>query len=652
MSEAELRRRLDSVTEQLLSAYEELEVLTAVAEIAASSSDVSAVGRQILGEAADLLQAEVAFVIYSDAELKGEEPAPKGITPEERDALGEALGGWLEEDPRPEIMAPFTRGASVPHAPDALLAVPLKSREQVLGAICLGRRGEGETFTAGDLKILSVLGSSAAAVLLQRKNLDLVRMARHLEERNQILQGIHEISREIAASLDLDRLLHALANLPTRALGFDRCAVMLEEGARRRLRAVSGAPRIDRADPEMRSLEQAMDWVAGRNARVLIRRPEGDESGGAKASSDPDDAMPAVAPHMAASGSRALLAIPLVDDQGMLGVIAFESAAAEFIDEIRLEGATILANQATVAIRNARLYGEVPFIGMLAPLRKGIRRVHSLPRRRLAAWGAVAVLAVGVLIFGHWNLRVPGQATVLPQRLVQVSARARGVVGEVARLKEGDLVQRGTILARLEVPDLELRLGDALAREETALRTMGRLEAEGNAADLRLVRVEAERWKSERENLAARLEEATLRAPVDGVLLTPRLAERTGELLDLGGIFCTMAEMEPLKVEIAVREADADVLVRMTEPFMAALKFDTFPDRDYQARIDHVRSSAEMLLGQRVLIAEGRVIPPPGTEGELRPGMTGRARLDAGSRPLAQILFRKPYRFVRSLIWL
>ena len=447
MSEAELRRRLDSVTAELLSAYEELEVLSTVAEIANATSDVSTAAGRILREAAGLLQADVAFIVYSDRELRGAEPEPIGVTATERDAMAEAASRVLSGATRPVLRAPFVEAAAIPRAPDALLAAPLLCEGQMLGGICLGKRGEGETFSAGDLKILGVLASSAASVLLQRKNLDLTRLSRNLEERNKLFNGILAISREIASSLDLDRLLHALANLPARALGFDRCAVLIDEGARRRLGAVSGARRVDRTDPEVMSLERLLDWVAGRGARVLVQeRGEGDT----EPTAEPPEAGPQALPHMKTAGARALLAIPLSDDQGMLGVLSFESGTAGFFDDIRLEGATILANQATVALRNARLYGEVPLIGLLAPMRGGLARLGSLSRRRLAAWGAVAAIGLAVLVFGRWELRIPGKATVLAARVVPVSAHVRGVIREVGPYREGDVVPAGAVLARLD----------------------------------------------------------------------------------------------------------------------------------------------------------------------------------------------------------
>jgi len=162
----------------------------------------------------------------------------------------------------------------------------------------------------------------------------------------------------------------------------------------------------------------------------------------------------------------------------------------------------------------------------------------------------------------------------------------------------------------------------------------------------------------------ALIDDATLRAPLEGILLTPRLAERAGELLEVGSVFCTLADIDPLRVEIAVREIDADVLVgnsggheggvpqREGRPLEAAVKFSAFPESYYRAKIVGVRTAVETLHGERVLVAEGEVTGSPVSLERLRPGMTGDARILCGSRPLISVLLRRPYRFLRSLIWL
>src|SRR5207247_1244306 len=56
-----------------------------------------------------------------------------------------------------------------PNVPRAFLCVPLKTRNEILGAICLGKHGEGAVFTAGDLKLVQILCAPAANAILHRR---------------------------------------------------------------------------------------------------------------------------------------------------------------------------------------------------------------------------------------------------------------------------------------------------------------------------------------------------------------------------------------------------------------------------------------------------------------------------------------------------
>ena len=59
-------------------------------------------------------------------------------------------------------------------------------------------------------------------------------------------------------------------------------------------------------------------------------------------------------------GAMSGLYLPLKDDEGIVGILLFEASAADFASTRQRELAAILANQATVAVRNARLYHQVP----------------------------------------------------------------------------------------------------------------------------------------------------------------------------------------------------------------------------------------------------------------------------------------------------
>ncbi len=65
---------------------------------------------------------------------------------------------------------------------------------------------------------------------------------------------------------------------------------------------------------------------------------------------------------------RGFHSVPLADDDGRVGILSFESSDPDFLNIAHLEMIKVLAGQATVSLRNASLYREVPFIDLLEPI--------------------------------------------------------------------------------------------------------------------------------------------------------------------------------------------------------------------------------------------------------------------------------------------
>ena len=79
---------------------------------------------------------------------------------------------------------------------------------------------------------------------------------------------------------------------------------------------------------------------------------------------------------------RGFYAVPLSDDTGRVGVLGLESPDPDFLSAAHLEILQVLAGQATVALRNAQMYKEVPFISVLEPVLSRKRKFMALEKRR------------------------------------------------------------------------------------------------------------------------------------------------------------------------------------------------------------------------------------------------------------------------------
>ena len=97
------------------------------------------------------------------------------------------------------------------------------------------------------------------------------------------------------------------------------------------------------------------------------------------------------------------------------------------------------------------------------------------------AIGGLVVAALGVLVAaGLWKasepVKVPLQGMV-DARSIQAAPKIPGRIGEIL-VKEGDRVEKGTLLARIEIPELEAKLGQVKAQQKAA-KAQSRLVDEG-----------------------------------------------------------------------------------------------------------------------------------------------------------------------------
>jgi len=306
---------------------------------------------------------------------------------------------------------------------------------------------------------------------------------------------------------------------------------------------------------------------------------------------------------------------------------------------------TVLANQATVALRNAQLYSQVPLIGLLERIVEKRRRFAGMSMTRRLVWlgGLGALLATLILV--QVPLRVGGSALLVPVQTFSVSSAVGGRLERV-EVREGQEVKQGQVIARLNDRDLRLAQGEAQARLETAQRRVRQFEAARQPESAALERVRLERFRGEVGLATAALQEATLQAPGDGVVLTPRLQESVGRRLEAGEVFCTLAALDTLEVEVAVPEVDAALLV---VGHFAEVKLDALPHRTFSAEVVGIRPVAEEYAGQQVVVARLELANP---DGVLRPGMMGKARVHVRLARLGYFLMYRPVRWLRSLVWL
>lgn len=209
---------------------------------------------------------------------------------------------------------------------------------------------------------------------------------------------------------------------------------------------------------------------------------------------------------------------------------------------------------------------------------------------------------------------VAATGTVEPLQTVGVVAQLGGVLQSVM-VEEGDRVRRGAVLARIAVPELTAQLTSAEAALDVARRAAERSAQlarggiitgpENERDQAALVAAQAAR-----DQLRTRLGFATVRAPIDGVVL--ERAVRSGDLASPQLRLFTVGDVATLVVRVPVSERDVTAL-RATDEVEVVL--DALPGRTFAGtirRIFPVADSTTRLVPVEVALrgASTRLVRP------------------------------------------
>lgn len=516
--------------------------------------------------------------------------------------------------------------AGIPPVENSLM-VPLLQDESEVGVLEAINR-DGRPFDEDDEFFLTSMAETVSSAL---KNASLM----HAERKLAILEALVRVSSEITSTLRLDRLLQIIVNSPQNVLPYELCAIALDNRGRLELKAVSGMASLPIGDAKVEHVQQLVRWLSSQSdAQHLRWRGESESKAGL-----PDQ----VVRHFQDTGYRALYSLPLADDQGRVGVLLYESSDPDFLDLPHTEMIKILAGQATVAIRNALLYREVPLISVIEPLMQKRAALMRTSGGRRLTFAAIAVAVALFLVFCPLPMRVAGTAVVAPQHMVTVAAPVDGNVDKVYA-HEGQRVAAGDLLGAMNDWQWRSDLAAIEARYQQAMLVMQDDLAHGRAqagAD----RAQAEYLRAEVVRARTRLDSAQLRSPIAGIVVTPDLQNSAGKHLDAGAPFAQVLDLNSAVVQIAIPERDAALLAAGQQ---AAVKLDSYPRKTWHDKVSVVSPQAQAGDGERTFTAE---VPVPNADATLRSGMSGKGKVFIGWRPAGYVLLRSPALWLWQTLW-
>jgi putative peptide zinc metalloprotease protein len=264
-------------------------------------------------------------------------------------------------------------------------------------------------------------------------------------------------------------------------------------------------------------------------------------------------------------------------------------------------------------------------------------------RARIAA-GAAAILLVlvGLASVTPWTPYVRGSATVHPVSRHWLRAPYEARLAELV-VREGDRVHAGTVIAVLRDPALDIERAQLQATVHELGAYANAARATRDAAAARLAEIVADAQSARLALLEQHGAALVLRASSAGVVVTPRLEERIGEVLAAGDSLVELWADGVLHAHIRVPQSyasgiDVGAYVR--------IRFPNAPGRSWHARVERIEPAAteEGLVAFAVLPADAAA--------RLRPGMQGKARVAIARTTVAGAILRAARRGVRGDLFL
>ncbi len=340
--------------EQTEARAAQLGVLQAASARLSRAGSVEEIGRTVIEETRRIIDYHNArvYVVESDVVVPiafaGVVGAYEQVDLELlRCRLGEGFTGWVALHGEALLINDAnadSRGATIAGTEDvdeSMLVVPMRYDQTVVGVITLSKLGLDQ-FDRDDLRLLTILADQAATAV------ESARLLARTQDLAGELRRLLDMSAELSESLDPRQVANLMAGHLALAMGVDECAISYWDRPAGRVDSLGYYPAIKTG--EMEPFYDVSRYpetlrVLERQETVIVE------------ANDPA-ADPAEVALLRREGNQVLAMLPLVAKGQSIGLVELFSRSAITWDVERLQLGRTMANEAAMALENARLYED------------------------------------------------------------------------------------------------------------------------------------------------------------------------------------------------------------------------------------------------------------------------------------------------------
>jgi hypothetical protein len=545
--------------------------------------------------------------------------------------------------PAPSGQEAVTPGVLVNLGPHGIVAVPLRSGDDHLGAVQLWFPQQS------DPKKLAEMALMLQALMTELGPRLRARQMRELGAQSQRQQQLLQMAQDMTGQLDPEQAARLATAHARELLGINRVSLLIRKGDRWRVIGISGQPQVEaRSEPVARMVKLA-EKEANDQLQILTAGTNHD--------------------YFLDTPMQSLALVPLRDgpEGRALGIMLCESADIATFGPAGQAGdarppslalAQWLADLIGRSLRSALVYQSLPLAPFLAKLGYWRESATTTQRRRWLTW--LMVSAVILLIAFLWPLQVKieGDCTLLPRQRALITTEAAGRVDEVL-VREGDRVKKDQVIAKLDTRRLQSELDSSTQSRKRLEAEAERQRGQGKEALARIAALEAQATAETEKRLRLEIDLAALRAPLDGVVMTKDVHLRSGTFLQAGEMFAEVATIDAWDLRLEIAEADiAGIEEALAEsaPRTVHYLLYTQSSRPLVAELKSKGQISPALHSSKEGGVFSITLPeielPSDLKSLMRPGLTGRAKIELDRQMAGRVLLRKFTRWLQMRWWL
>ncbi|MCA8938493.1 MAG: HlyD family efflux transporter periplasmic adaptor subunit, partial [Planctomycetes bacterium] len=348
---------------------------------------------------------------------------------------------------------------------------------------------------------------------------------------------------------------------------------------------------------------------------------------------DSDECPKVLKSYIRAQGIKSFWAKVLKDEEGVLGIFSLESNSANFLSEQQREVFGILANQSTVAIRNAQLYHKVPIVSFFEKIAGKDSTWASMSRAKQAIVASFFIVFLAIVfVIPNPYTSVSGDFVVSARTKRTLYAPIDGQI-EAVYVSKGDRVEVNQAIARFRLRDKELERETAVHKRDDVARQLN----QATGTERITFQNELARLDLEIERLEEEISRATVRSPIAGYVVTEDMHALVGKLLRNSEPICDVEDFDRVAVDVSIPEKDFPYVHKPSAGeeaqlvnFKASAFGSPFAGKVTSVSHDLVEEAEENVFKVKVELPN----PPVDEMGKLLPGMTGSARIDVEPKTL------------------